>query len=186
MFVYKIMRIGSRIKFIIKVAIWKLIFRGGFIFPLYYKSCIDSGAAVKNINGTINFRGKFISRRNLSINVTNGNLSIGHDVFFNQGVSINCQGNIYIGDFTIFGEDVKIYDHNHKFSSEQLTKNQGFTIKSVNIGANVWVGSNVIILSGVNVGNNSVISAGSIVREDVPENMLFKNGELIEIKKRKL
>ncbi|MFJ5980077.1 acyltransferase [Enterobacter cancerogenus] len=186
MLIYKIQRLITRIGFFLRFLFWKLIYGKNLIFPLYYKSCIDPGAIIKNIGGVISFKGKFNCRRNLTINVLNGYLSIGNNVFFNQGVSINCQGKITIGDFSLFGEDVKIYDHNHRFSAPELIMEQGFSIKDVNIGSNVWLGSNVVILSGVNIGDNAIISAGSIVREDVPENMILKSGMLIKIIKENL
>ena len=38
------------------------------------------------------------------------------------------------------------------------------------LGKNVWVGSNSTILSGVTIGDNSVVAAGAVVTKDVPEN----------------
>lgn len=184
MLVYKIQRGISRLIFIMKFLYWKILYRKGIFFPLYYISCIDSGAIIKNINGKLIFKGKFVSRRNLSINVNNGTLIIGKDVFFNQGVSINCQGRISIGDYTILGEDVKMYDHNHRFALDSLTKDLDFKIKDIRIGNNVWLGSNVVVLSGVTIGDNSVVSAGSVVRENIPSNMIFKDGEYIKIVKK--
>jgi len=181
MLVYKLRRACARFFFIIRFITWKLIYRSRFSFPFFYASCIDTGANIKCINGYVKFKGKFVSRRNLTINVTSGRLNIGKNVFFNQGVSINCLGQITIGDHCIFGEDVKLYDHNHKFKLGSLIKDQGFSIKSINIGENVWLGSNVIVLSGVTIGDNVVVSAGSIVREDIPTNRLLKNGELVSI-----
>lgn len=40
----------------------------------------------------------------------------------------------------------------------------------INIGSNVFVGVNTIIMPGVNVGSNVVIGAGSIVTKDIPSN----------------
>ena len=40
------------------------------------------------------------------------------------------------------------------------------------LGDNVLVGANAVILEGVKVGNNSVVAAGSVVVEDVPENVV--------------
>lgn len=106
----------------------------------------------------------------------NGKLSIGRKVFFNSGCSINCMESVNIGDFTQFGEGVKIYDHNHRFSDNQvLIKDQGYTVAPVNIGRNCWIGSNVIILKGVSIGDNVVIGANCMVNEDIPANSLVRN-----------
>lgn len=42
-------------------------------------------------------------------------LEIGDRTFFNYGCSITAQNRITIGKDCLFGEDVKIYDHNHVF-----------------------------------------------------------------------
>ena len=46
---------------------------------------------------------------------------------------------------------------------------QGFTTKGpTRIGANVWCGANVVITSGVTVGDRCVIGANSVVTRDLP------------------
>ena len=42
--------------------------------------------------------------------------------------------------------------------------------KPVNIGDDVWIGGNVTILPGVNIGNNVIIAAGAVVTKDIPDN----------------
>ena len=42
--------------------------------------------------------------------------------------------------------------------------------KPVSIGNDVWIGGNVTILPGVNIGNNVVIAAGAVVTKDIPDN----------------
>lgn len=42
------------------------------------------------------------------------------------------------------------------------------TSKPVVIGHDVWVGLNVIILSGVNIGTGAIIGAGAVVSKDIP------------------
>lgn len=42
----------------------------------------------------------------------------------------------------------------------------------VNIGNDVWIGANVVILPGVTIGNNVVIGAGAVVTKDIPDNSL--------------
>ncbi|MRX63339.1 acyltransferase [Maribacter luteus] len=42
------------------------------------------------------------------------------------------------------------------------------TLKPVTIGNNVWVTSNITILGGVTIGDNTIIGAGSVVTKDIP------------------
>ena len=38
----------------------------------------------------------------------------------------------------------------------------------IRIGAHVWIGSNATILSGVSIGEWSVVAGGAVVTKDVP------------------
>jgi acetyltransferase-like isoleucine patch superfamily enzyme len=38
------------------------------------------------------------------------------------------------------------------------------------IGQRAWIAANVTILPGVNIGENAVIGAGSLVNHDIPSN----------------
>ncbi len=114
-------------------------------------------------------------RRNFNIYIEDGNtkLKIGDDCFFNHGCSINVLLNVDIGGECIFVENVKIYDHNHRFTDEtRKIKDQGYTVAPVKIGSHCWFGSNVVILKGVTIGDNCVIGAGCIITEDIPSNSI--------------
>lgn len=119
----------------------------------------------------INFRKRF----NVSIG-KKGIVRIGNGCFFNNDCSINCLDLIEIGEDCIFGENVKIYDHNHSFKENRKIKEQPMRCDSIHIGKNVWIGSNVIILAGTYVGDNSVISAGVTIHGKIPENTIVKRG----------
>jgi acetyltransferase-like isoleucine patch superfamily enzyme len=41
--------------------------------------------------------------------------------------------------------------------------------KEINIGDDVWIGTNAIIMDGVTIGNHAVVAAGAVVTKDVPE-----------------
>ncbi len=106
----------------------------------------------------------------------NAELKIGTNVFINNYCSINCLKNIEIGDDTLLGEGVKIYDHNHEYSFENDRLNvsrKAFTYGEVKIGKNCWLGSNVVILKGVRIGDNSIIGAGCVIHKDVPANSVI-------------
>ncbi|WP_345953489.1 acyltransferase [Mucilaginibacter sp. PAMB04168] len=97
-------------------------------------------------------------------------------VHFNRYCSINCLGNIRIGKYTIFGEGVKLYDHNHIYENvDSIIQNEPCKIGHITIGSNCWIGANVTILNNVTIGDNVVIGAGNLIFKDVPSNVLVKN-----------
>lgn len=91
----------------------------------------------------------------------------------NSGLGISCRvpAGVTIGEDVMMGPNCCIYTRNHKFDRTDIPMwKQGFQeIKPVNIGNDVWIGKNVIILPGVNIGNGSIIGAGAIVTKDVPD-----------------
>jgi len=108
-------------------------------------------------------------------------LVIRSNVFFNNNCSINCLHSIEIGENTLLGEGVRLYDHNHKysFSPEQglKVKTDSFRKDAIRIGKNCWIGSNVTILKGVEVGDNVIIGANCLIHRSVPANSVVKHSE---------
>ena len=95
------------------------------------------------------------------------NITLGERVFFNFNCIVLDVCPVRIGSFTLFGPAVQIYTPMHPLNAE-LRRRQEFG-KSVDIGADVWVGGGAIILPGVRIGDRAVIGAGSVVTRDVPE-----------------
>src|SRR3712207_5861314 len=63
-----------------------------------------------------------------------------------------------------------LFRSNHRFDdpNKPITY-QGFTSKGpTRIGDNVWCGANVVITSGVTIGERCVIGANSVVTRDLP------------------
>mgnify|MGYP003303025663 CR=1 FL=1 len=101
---------------------------------------------------------------------------IGDNCFFNNDCSLNAHKSIEIGTDCLFGENVKIYDHNHIFKDTRMRiAKQGYKVDNVVIGSNCWICSNVVILKGVKIGDNCIIGAGCIIKKDVPEGTIVKN-----------
>lgn len=111
-------------------------------------------------------------RKSLSITIgKKGIIKIGKNCFFNNYCSVNALQEINIGDGTLFGENVKLYDHNHRFRNTDVPiKAQGYKTAPIRIGSHCWIGSNVVILKGVTIGNNCVIGAGSVITQNIPSN----------------
>lgn len=100
-------------------------------------------------------------------------LHIAENVFMNNYCSINCLEKIEIGENTLFGEAVKLYDHNHQYSSEKV-EHQEFTTSPIKIGKNCWLGSNVTVLKGVTIGDNCIIGANVLVHKNVASGSVLK------------
>lgn len=109
----------------------------------------------------------------------NATLEIGNQFFMNNFCSINCLENISIGDHTLFGENVKLYDHNHAYQTQPDFKlfHSEFTKAPIRIGSNCWLGSNVTVLKGVTIGDNCIIGAGCVIYKDVPPNTILVNNQ---------
>jgi acetyltransferase-like isoleucine patch superfamily enzyme len=104
-------------------------------------------------------------------------LIINSNVFFNNYCSINCLGKISIGENTMFGEGVKLYDHNHSFGYHEnnlVVSRDQFEIAPIIIGKNCWIGSNVTILKGVTIGDNVIIGANCLIYKSIASNMVVK------------
>ena len=57
-----------------------------------------------------------------------GSLVVGDGTFFNNGCSLNCMKRIEIGRNCLFGENVTVYDHNHRFSGFSRLAEQGLSL----------------------------------------------------------
>lgn len=125
----------------------------------------------------ISFGKKTTFRKNFSLYIDKGaRVELGNECFFNNGCSLNCLDKIKIGDRCIFGENVRIYDQNHRFGNPDIPiKEQGFSAEPVEIGSDCWICSNVTILKGVKIGNHCVIGANCLIYSDVPDNTVVKN-----------
>lgn len=97
------------------------------------------------------------------------NIHLGKGVFINAGCKFQDQGGIYIGDGTLIGHSTVLATLDHGLLPEER---HDLIPNPIHIGRNVWIGSNSSILSGVTIGDNAVIGAGSVVTKDIPENMI--------------
>lgn len=87
-----------------------------------------------------------------------------------SGCSLVCCNRITVGEYTIIGPDTLVYDsEGHNYSPET-----GWRIRTVRsgrpitIGKKCFIGARCIILSGVTIGDNCVVAAGTVVSRDIP------------------
>lgn len=94
---------------------------------------------------------------------------LGRCVSFN-GVQVNGEGEVVIGDYFHSGPELLIITHVHDYDGgEWLPYGRGCIQRTTVIEDCVWVGSRVIILGGVRIGEGAIIQAGSCVVGDIPK-----------------
>ena len=111
-----------------------------------------------------------------------GELNFGNKVAFNSGCKIVCHQKIQIGDNTIFGPNVLIYDHDHIFDCETGVKRKEYKCSEIVIGKNCWIGANTVILRGTHIGDNCVIGAGCVIKGDFESGSRIIQKRVTEIK----
>lgn len=99
------------------------------------------------------------------------NIVIEDDVYINFGCVILDCAEVTIGAHTLIGPNIGIYPVNHAIDALERI-NGGCYARPVHIGRNVWLGGDVKILSGVSIGDNTIVGAGSIVTKDIPSDVI--------------
>lgn len=99
-----------------------------------------------------------------------GRITIGDYCLVCPGVRISSADAITIGNDCMVASQVYITDADwHGIYDRAGTV--GVT-RPVTIGDNVWLGDSVIVCKGVNIGDHSVIGAGSVVTRDIPAGVI--------------
>lgn len=174
-------------KFFYFVGFFKLIFYK-IIYPsklkLNFLTHIKPSVTLQLDRGsTLILRRNIKIRSYSSVSVRKNALcDIGDNVFFNKFCSINCHESIKIGNSVLFGESVKMYDHDHKYSASFGVDPKKYTSEPIHIGESCWIGSGVIILKGTILGENSVVGAGTVLKGYYPPNSLIYSQKEIVVK----
>jgi len=95
-------------------------------------------------------------------------IKLGKDVFLNFNCVILDGVEVVIGDGTQIGPGVQLLTADHPRTPEERASGAEFG-KPIHIGKNVWIGAGALILPGVNIGDDAIIGAGSVVTKDVPK-----------------
>lgn len=109
-------------------------------------------------------------------------LEIGHMCGF-SGAAIGCASYISIGDRTMCGANVTITDTDwHPIDPRDRSAGKPGQSAPVVIGEDVWLGMNVTVLKGVEIGSRTVVGAGSIVSRSLPPGVIAAGQPAVAIR----
>ena len=107
-------------------------------------------------------------------------LYIGNNCEFGDMTHIVAHDEVRIGNNVLLASKVFISDTNHgtytgieQSSPETIPKERKLVSKKVQIGNNVWIGENVVILAGSSIGNGCIVGANSVVKGQFGDNEMI-------------
>jgi len=105
------------------------------------------------------------------VGVPNIIVGIGTYPGFQKNIYIQGTGELYFGDYTIIGQNSGILSGNHDiYNYKKLVP------LKTKIGSYCWIGMNSIILGGVELGDRTIVAAGSVVTKSFPEGYCIIGG----------
>ena len=116
-----------------------------------------------------------------------GKISIGAHSGFSS-VVLSSRHSIQIGEHVKMGGNVRVYDHDYHsldFRKRRNSNEDGMHCSSapVIIGNDVFIGTNSLILKGVEIGDRSIIGTGSVVTKSVPTSEIWAGNPAVFLRK---
>ncbi|MEV0385885.1 DapH/DapD/GlmU-related protein [Nonomuraea sp. NPDC050643] len=94
------------------------------------------------------------------------------DIVMGSDCTINpyavVRGRVELGDAVRIGAHTSLLGFNHGTEPDRPVFRQPITSKGIRVGDDVWIGSNVVVLDGVTIGEHAIVGAGAVVTKDVP------------------
>jgi acetyltransferase-like isoleucine patch superfamily enzyme len=101
----------------------------------------------------------------------NPKVIIGDNTNIEQNLHLTCANKVQIGNNVLITAGVTITDIDHEYNDiSKGVLEQGIIVKETILGDRCFIGMGCRIMAGVNIGNNCVIGANSVVTMDIPDN----------------
>lgn len=109
-------------------------------------------------------------------------LKIGYNTVLNGDCFINAMGGVNIGKYCHIAKRLTIYSHNHNYRSDNyIPYDDRVIMKPVYIGDCVWIGCNVTIAPGTEIGDGCIVSSGSVVFGKIPAHSIIRGNPAMVI-----
>ncbi len=116
--------------------------------------------------------GVFIGR-NTILHCKNGDIILGDDVNIGFNCDIASSDRVEIGRKVLVAAYSYIVGGGHDFSrSDTSVMDQKRTAKGIFIASEAWIGAGVIVQDGCNIGEGTIVGAGAVVTESLPEKVV--------------
>ena len=167
-----------------RISIWRHFWIVLYYQPMFRTRCVSVGKNLRIIGGIPQVAGNLkiylgdnvvlhgVSTFSAGKVIDGPVLRLGNNVHVGHQAGIAVGREVRIGDNVLIGNRVNIYGYDLHPVDPGLRRDgkppAEEDIKDVLINRDAWIGSNVIILKGVEIGEAAVIAAGSVVTESVP------------------
>lgn len=114
-----------------------------------------------------------------------GYIRIGSAVYIGTGTTLFGHKGLEIGDNTLMAQNITLTPYSHKFDNpDDIIWHQGGHSKKVTIGRDCYIGMGVNVMYSGDIGDGSVIGAGSTVVKPIPPYSVAVGSPAKVIKKR--
>jgi len=115
----------------------------------------------------------------------NTKVIIGKHVQINDALINTVSGYVSFGDYSFCGHSVRLLTGTHDISKNELERQSCVPSegRDIVIGSGVWIASQVVILGPCEIGDNTVIGAGSLVTGKIEANSLYAGNPAKYIRK---
>ena len=118
--------------------------------------------------------------------VTDGYITIGEGVYIGTGTTLFGHKGLEIGNDCLLAQNITLTPYSHIFDDpNRIIYSQGGHCEKVTIGNDVYIGMRAAVMYSGNIGDGSVIGAGSTVVKPIPPYSVAVGSPAKVIKERK-
>lgn len=98
---------------------------------------------------------------------TGAHMSLGEGCYLNTNCRVVAVEDVRIGDRTMFGPNVCVFDHDHVFDADGV--HGELVSASISIGLRCWLGANALVTKGVAIADRICVGGGVVVTRSLVE-----------------